>query len=322
MNTKEGEKGWVQSHMLSDYSYGGLYLTSLHWAYSQLHGNHDVSPGTGAERLFGIFVLFIELVVSTLFLCTIMTSMIEFKQLQFDDVKNYRMLKLYLWEAGVSRRLRFRIERFARQIHNTARTRSNQVEFLQWLPECLARELEEELRMPAFASHPLLKCWETSPISKALCHETIRNVSLQTGEILFSTLGAGCGLYIVERGWVIYGRTLEKELVQEWVSLAPDQGDGWHAPDWLEEMRVIREKQALCEAALWTRWVHCGSAASGSHGGVWCVEGQAFANVVSSYPNQAIQAMRHAVQFTRFLNSLEAREVSDVVSLPETEQPR
>lgn len=226
------------------------YTSSLHWSIAQMTlGSIDVVASNTAERLFNILMLLVGLLFSCSLVSTLSTTMIDLRMSVTKQNKMMRKLRQFLRQHDVHSRVSSRVtQQVSHRLKQKDPLTEADVEVLSMISSSLRSELRHHMFKEHLATYPIfdLVAGLNLSTSIAICNSAVEFRYLQSGDDLFPTGAAcDCAYYVVD-GSLTY--------VQE-----PDT-----APVHKTTSGNVVRGAWLCEAALWTKWVHVGSAHANS----------------------------------------------------------
>lgn len=215
------------------------YTTALHWSLTQFTpASMDVSATNTAERVYSIVVLLFALVTFTSFVSSITTSMTYLRKIRSEPERQEAILREYFYANKITAELGQRVWNFLWVNHFSIKKRLHEddISILGLLPDFLRWKIREELYQPVITRLPFLaeyNLWNQTGVQE-LCHYALQEVSLIAGDELFSR-----GSW-ADKTFFITGGTME--YIHSSQNLCGN----------------VREKDCVCEPALWLKWFHCG----------------------------------------------------------------
>lgn len=240
-----GDHGWVKE--LGKEEKGYIYLTSLHWSVSQFTGTMEVNPLNSMERLYGIVVLFLALIISSVFISDITNMMAQLSAFYQERATLLQTLRAFkVQNPGISRDIVSMLK--ASLTKGTQEGRDQQLlqRLFEFLPVRLVAEVDIAVRRPVLVTYHILEVLDRHdpPFVDALCTKAVQDVAhnmVCRGENIFSKGDIGNDMYFLKQGTAAYVEYVKSEdgVVEE--RLTPLQKGGW-----------------ICEAVLWAQWHHTG----------------------------------------------------------------
>jgi len=237
-----GRKSWLTENVEPEHSGFYQYATSFHWSMTQFTpASMEVFPVNVWERCFTVCVIFSGLIMFSSFLSNTTSAMAQFQKMTSEQQKQKRAMKRYIADHHMSLSLQNSINIFL-QSNKKARMEvaslhEQDIMAFRALPQNLLMRLHEEVFGPIIAEHALLnKLHKAEGMAfGSICHPAMAERTLGVGEELFRCGARGTQMFFLVRGTLNYFWGY-----QEAVPLEVNQGE-W-----------------MCEAALWTDWVHRG----------------------------------------------------------------
>jgi len=237
----DGQPSWVSKNEMMGRDIGYKYTTSMHWTLTQFTpASMEVFPQNTWERTMSVIVLMFALVAFSSFVGSISTSMTALRNMNADTAKQFWMLRRYLKQQGIPKKISRRILKYLEYIveRKQGKVQHQSIKILGLLSEQLREELLCELTRPHLQGYQLFKYMNYFPhmevTFRRLCTFAFKNSLIATGDVLFYTGDEATHTYCVINGHVIYhieGRDL---------------------------FPPVQEMEWLSEAAIWVPWKHMG----------------------------------------------------------------
>jgi len=300
----DGGPDWVTSH---DDGWSPVlhYVASLHWAFAQFGiGSIDIMAHNVLERLFAIVVMLFGLTMFSQLVGSVSSAMAQLRELRTDATRQFWLLRRYLKDRRISKRLSTRIQRYVEYAYDNQKKKKqeSQVPLLSLLSEQLYDSLQCEIHVPILSKHPLFRRMALLPVKvmETVLKGSVSSVELARMDVLFNA-GDPCGkMYFF----------LEGELVYQGISEAAadpyqrSNGAGVHVgrDDW------------ACEPTLWTPWVHVGEMRAVTECRVLALDAICFSEGVRLTHRQSWSlAQRYGAAFLDMLNSLALSNITDLM---------
>jgi len=274
------------------------YTTSLHWSLTQFTPAsmeiHATNPG---ERVFSVVVLLFAMVTFSSFVSTLTTSMAELRSINNNESRQFWLLRRYLREWRIPRRVGIRIERYAEYAYarQQQRVQEHDVGLLQLLSEPLREELRHETLKMHLCVHPFFSC----------CHDKTKVFGRALGEVhpaggddLFQCGNEASQLLLVSGGLLEYTLGVPNDVVYD-VDMDPRD--------------YVLIGQWACEAVLWTPWIHLGDLMAVEESQVITVEAETFAKLVAANNVMWAGMRRYCDAFLRELNQVNPDDLTDLM---------
>lgn len=245
---------WVQtsielSNRTADYQdLGNLYLyaTSFHWSMAQMTlGATEIVATNSIERAYHVAMLLTGMIFSSTLVSSLSATMIKFQMDAEERHRQLRTLRDYLRQHKVDGALAIRVRK---QAESRSKTRELLVErdvsALALLSTSVRNELRYDIFKPYLLTHPLFRLVSnlSQVTSHNLCMLSVDFLSLQPKDDLFTAGSLGEHMYFVVSGDLRY------------TQYPPS------SPVTFRKKEDVPPESWLCEAALWTMWVHVGTA--------------------------------------------------------------
>lgn len=227
---------------------GGVYqyASSLHWSIAQMTlGAIDITASNTWERIFNIAMLLVGLLFSSTLVSSLSATMVDLRMRVDTQNKQLRILRQFLRQEAVDTAVAHRVvQQAAFRIKQRERITESDVSALSLLSTSLRAEVRFQMFKESLCAHPLFNVIMslTLPTAREVCSNALEFLFSQRGDDIFAA-GCSCGsaYYLVE-GRVTYVQDPETSAV--------------YAP----EHTAVSAGKWLCEAALWTKWIHVGTA--------------------------------------------------------------
>jgi len=279
-----GGDGWVSLHGLEDHERWLQFAISFHWALCQFCGTMELHPTNLAERVYGICSLLLGFLLATAFVSSITSSLTRLCILTSQQASQRKVLRRYLREHGISRKLARRIQLNAQ--HMTAEQQRNtpecDVELLKVVSEPLRVDLHFEIYSQTLMVHPFFRCWaaENPASMRQLCHSAVSVISISQDDVLFSS-GE-----VPVRPQMLFVRSGELRYYQ-------GSGTG---------LQTVIAGEWACEHVLWTKWVYHGKLYAARDCRLTTVDARAFHQVALKSQASGDKLSRYASEFVKLLN--------------------
>lgn len=290
------EHGWVAS-MPRNFAQEHLsyrYAASLHWSLSQFSGGMDeIVPKTFGERMFAILIYLLAFVVAAIFVSGLTSSMTRLVIIGSHQSQQLATLRRYLWQQGISNTLCMRIQRNAAYAlsERMKLIPEDKIDLFHFVSEPLKVELHFEIYSPVLSVHPFFfRYIEDCPaVMRKVCHAAVQTMQVSHNDVLFSPgeIPIHPKVYFIKTGLLQY------------VHLSG------------EEMRVV-PKMWVCEAALWTNWIHRGQLTAITDCRLFALDCKKFQDISSSFEHHAFDPKKYAIEFVKDLNTCSQNEITDL----------
>jgi len=143
------------------------YLTSLHWAFTQMTpGSMSVVPQNSVERVWNVFCLVIGLFVSALLISQLSAKMVRVQSMNSAQLQQMELLGRFLVEQDVPRALSQRIRRHVQEKSSVKKPLTiGDLPSLELLPLTVRQELCCSVFARTLLSHSVFYTWCVSDYS-------------------------------------------------------------------------------------------------------------------------------------------------------------
>jgi len=275
--------GWIAFYGLSESGRWVQYTTSFHFILTQLHGNVDVDPQNLGERFFGIASLLAGFILATIFVSTITSSMTRLQIMASQQSSQFKQLRRYLQENGISRNLAARVQLNA--LHTIEEQQRHvmeeDVELLQHVSEALLADLHTERFVPLLVTHPIFHNLQENDIGtmREICHTAVTLQTFSGGDVLFrpGEVPSTPMMIFVAAGELVYSQ------------------DGEH-------FEKVKATEWMCEPVLWTSWIYHGLCYVETYCQAVFLKADKFRDIAEKFQKQR-DLQPYAVEFVKLLNS-------------------
>lgn len=273
------------------------YLTTYHFSMQLLAaGSMDVSPTNSVERQFTIITLTLGWFVGNSVVATLSTVMIELQMAVRDKTLKLELLQQFLDENGVSPEMAARVHsQVVNKLDRERRLGEDNVPCLDLLSPVLRSELSEHMYLPHLQRYPLFRVWaHVEPLAiRALVSKAVGMTPLAAGDVLFEAGAEANHIYWLVSGSLCYVQDPATSLVSE-----------RHATV------LAAEGQCLCEAALWSQWIHVGMCEAVADSAVLRLHADSFAQVVGAHRGVRDLTLVYGQNFCERMKKLKAPRTS------------
>jgi len=289
---------WVGNTDIDDRSLVYRYSTSLHWSLGQFAGaSVETVPQSAYERLYAVIVSLAAMITFSSFISILTASMAELRRISTDEIRQFWLLRRYLRDWGVSRSVAQRVQRYAEYMYQKQKqqVQTKDVFLLTLLSEPLREELRNETLSCHLKVHPLFgnQNMHTRIFSKAVCE-----VCLARGDAVFL-----CGEQARALNFVT-----NNGMVQYNIGRFEEGGEGKQS-----EGESVGDGEWICEAALWTIWLHLGDAHAVTESQIVSISGEVFGSCVQMHSWLWMSLKQYAENFVDELNALGPDRLTDLM---------
>lgn len=296
---------WVIANKLQERTLAYRYTTSLHWSLTQFTpASMEVFPQNVDERLFSVIVLLFAMIAFSSFVSILTASMAELRNIHNDEARQFWLLRRYLRDWGVSRRVGLRIQHYLEFAYQKSRQRvqEKEVRLLSLLSEPLRDELKYEIFAIHLQQHPLF--YNCSDDWMRFVSRSLASSYLARGDVVFSCGDTARLMFFNSTGILEY--TLGDMDPYE-------AGEASGRPSWSHQQEeYVPEGGWTSEATLWTPWVHCGDLQALVECQVVSIDAEQFGHSVHVNKTMWMAIRKYAENFCKELNKLDRKELTDL----------
>lgn len=239
----DDEPAFIDSSQLYQYS------TCLHWAVSSitLGGYVPAEPHSTIERIYSAICLTLGLLFGGALISILSTTMLETQMAKRENNIKLKRLRRYMKDYKVDRSIAVRVYgQLADRLATKEKLREEQVTGLQHLSWKLRSELSFGLFKPQIKRHSLFKLMAemNQPFMQRFCRMCMSFTFRRRQDDLCVAGRSADTCWIFVAGSLVY--------TQE-----PDTSPLTHA-----QVYEIEKGQWISEAALWSNWIHVGTASA------------------------------------------------------------
>lgn len=286
-----GGDSWVKNHLSEDEHIGESYLWSIHWSVAQFAGELVYSPRNSTERMFAVFVFIFAFLFSTLFVSSITTSMTHLMMVANIQSSQIAALRRFIFDNDISTSLAVRVQHNAQHVLKEQRQNFSEenVELLKIISEHLRAELRFEIHSRVLLAHPFFDYYYRINAAgvRRVCDVAVSRVKICKGDIVFHDLETPSW----QRMFFIISGTLQYL-----------QRDA--------DPRFVKDGEWLCEAVLWTNWMHCGTLQAETNCTLLVLDKEQFCYTISPFPTH--HARDYAGAFVEELNRTDRDFLTDL----------
>jgi len=305
--------GWVHDEIgMENGSTIHRYFVSLHFAMTQLHGTSVVQPNNTVEHILATCISFVSFVwmahylsqavhtVSMLSMCG--TAQVEIIGRTYVRTHNLpwvyamrlkKFISAYCDRRGLCERMEQEAKLFA------------------VLPVHLQGDLRQAVRGPIIARLPFLRAFDSvdTLVMRRLCQEAINDSPLLVMDVAFCTGEACVNAIFVDSGLLKYSHGVDEADVCNKEARVSEIMRKTGRTEF--DPNILVRGQCLSEAALWTKWDHCGQLYAVQDSSLLLMDAAHFARVIEDDDLSCIRAVEYGRKFVWKLNH-EIEEWSDV----------
>jgi hypothetical protein len=303
---ERNEPNWLDSNNMDKQTLLYSYLTSLHWSLTQFTpAAMEVQPVNSAERCFAVVVLVAGLILFSSFVSSITASTTRLRSMHSETSKQMWLLRRYLRRQEVSEGLKWRALRHAEHALSRIQQQgpaAGEIWVLAHLSQQLGSELKMATRFVGVQKHPLLAHIQSgwpSAMDSLLHSDGLSQASLAREELVFEEDSVAICMRFVLSGVVQY----QKDVTT---------GSESHGMESLSSSGRCQQGIWMSEPALWTSWLHVGSAHTTTECEVASLSADEFAKAVLKESILGSQVQEYAIRFLAWLNCLQAEQYTDV----------
>lgn len=320
--------GWT--HFAADdlHSPAMAYWLSVHWAVVQLQGSANVVIGKSiAERVYSVFDVLLCICFLAFFIGKLTNSMLQLQFSWSESAKHLRGIRLYIDRHQISPELSVQVRKYAEwKLSMESSGSIPDDKLLGIFPNNLRRQVVKETYSPRLCKQTIFFAisQHNGRFIERICCDLIKNSNVEPDDTIF-TYGETCGcLYMSVSGdlqYVIYSSIIEALVMattgwsggmatRQTTSKGMSRATSYFSMGPATDFKKVREGQMLCEASLYTHWVHKGDLLSESHVCMIKLESNSFEKLVDAYPMVRRFGASHARRFVAVLNA--SKSVSDL----------
>jgi len=274
---------WVDYYGYKNMTWEYSYLTALHWSLTQFTpGSMEIQPQNTIERLYAVIILVFGMIVFSSIVSNITAATNSLKNMNARYNKQLWILRRYFKEQKISPCLLSKVVRYAECVvkTKTRRVAQHEVEMLQMLPQSLYMDVRLELYDQYLSVHPLFKALlkRNKHIMQLVCCFAVSEIILSTGDELFTPGQIAHAMYFVVEGYLTY--SLNR----------------------IERQENLQKGDNVCEAVLWTPWVHQGTTIANVESELLSLDSGKFREVVGKFHADVWILQKYGVEFVLRMN--------------------
>merc|ERR1712032_507187 len=315
-----GDRNWVIEYNYTDRGLLERYTISLRWALSQFAGGMDeVTPVSSLENIYSIFIFILTFWVGAVFLSILTSSMTQMYILSSNKKVQISLLKRFLSQHRISKRLALRVTRNAKHALEEQQKMmpEKDVELAALVSEPLLIEMHFEMYMPVLGSHPFFERYMTEcpHVMRRVCHYAMSSsMRFHPGDVIFHC-GQHCWSSVAERrpsfnAGGVEASPIRCEEMDSTGMLAVRLGTLEYIDADGSSMEV-HAGQFISEAALWVPWVHQGMLRATADCQLCALNARTFQDIIGQFEHSDFDPREYACEFVDRLNEYPER-VSDL----------
>ena len=243
-------RSWLELRVGDDRIYTGmntlfLYTSSLHWSVAQMTlGCNEIVSTNSGERVFSVLLLFVGMFLSSTLVSAFSATLIDCQMQARERNEQVRLLRRFLAQNPIDMALSIRIQQqVEHRIRRVPMLKDTDVPALKLIASSLRAELRFEIFRDHIIRYPLFRIWTNLSLVTAqeFCAECIDFAVPQPSDIFFSSSHLCNDAYFIVNGKIKYTQYPESSVVGV-------------------KTETYVQNQWMCEAALWTKWIHVGDA--------------------------------------------------------------
>lgn len=261
------------------------YMTAHNWSMAQTTlGAMEITSRNSLERAFNVLCLLLALLCGSTLISMLSATMVDLQMSHHERVRHLRLLRRYLRENGIGSILAIRTQRQANERLGERSRLGRQDGFaLQVLSRSLQKQLHTEICESKLIGHPFFRVvcnvlstgFDEFP-SNVVTVEIVR----ASDDIFFAGVVAKAA-YMISCGAVAYTQEPMTSPVHEQTTVSVDKGS-W-----------------LCECALWTEWLHVGSARALGECELLVIDAESFLSSLQGHRIMGSLASEYGLAFHR-----------------------
>lgn len=245
------------------------YATAFNWALAQTTlGAIEIVASNSWERFANVALLLFGLLLSASLVSTLSALLIGFQMSASARTETLKKLRLFLRQNNVDPLVAIRVRQ---QVENRLRMEvmltDRDVPALDYLSATLFSEMRYAMFGQTLIQLPIFRLWNSlsAQVTRSFCADSVENKFLVPKDDVFTAGTEGEVAYHVSSGIVDYVQTPDSSLVLR------------------ETVVQVATGTWLCEAALWTHWIHVGTASTDTPCQLICVKADGMMQTLSKH---------------------------------------
>jgi len=295
-DTDDKSHTWIGVYGYDDKPFGYRYTSSLQWSLLLFAGGmEEMMPTNTLERSYAIVAFLLAYVIAAIFVSNLTSSMTQLHMLTSHRTQSLFILKRYLYQNGISKKLVLRVLRNAQQAFSERqRTMPEEsVSLLNEVSEPLRIDIHFEMYARFFGVHPFFEHYmEQCPeVMRLVCHRAVSLLLVSHGDVIFNhgEIPTNPKMYFLCSG--------------ECVCVHCHWADAY-----------LNEGTWISEGSLWTRWKHRGMLAAVADTRLCVLDAKTFQDIVAEFDHSDgnFDPKQHAHEFVERVN----RDPDNLTDLP------
>lgn len=258
------------------------YIVTLHWVTAVMTlASCYVEPSNSFEGIVSISLLMCGLLLGGTIVALFSSQIVQVAMDKQEETHKLATLCHFLHQRSIPRTLAYRVQKqVIERFHTKIPLAEEDVSALMMLSKTLRGQLLYATRMPFLMSHHLFKLWELCEVDalRRLC-ECVTFVFYTSQDIAFTAKADAEECYLVARGRLNYLQFPESSFVEKTTVVHINDGT-W-----------------LCEAALWSQWVHVGTLEAITTCQVLVVKAEVLLGIASQHETVARSTLEYATNY-------------------------
>lgn len=245
---------WLQNELVvgaTSHEYDELatfyqYTTAFHWAMAQTTlGAVEIVPSNTWERVANIFLLLFGLLFSSALVSSLSALLIGFQMAASTRTEEMKKLRTFLRQNNVDSLIGIAVTKQAEsRLRRSEMLQDKDVPALKLISATLFTEMLYSMFKRHLITHPIFRLWDSmdTKVLRKFCSEALSQIFKASHDDVFSAGRPSQEAFYLVSGGVDYTQSPDSSVVQ------------------CKSVVGVTAGTWLCEAALWTCWIHVGDA--------------------------------------------------------------
>lgn len=311
----ELDNGWVHANGLELASTSRVYILSVHWSVSRLHGiMTDMRLETSTEKLADLLLIYVSIILVCIYIARVSAAIMV----------RAIPTNMSLWKYGMAYTRRYNISQDTeKMLHfyleashwgGVYEIQSRENRLLQSLPVSLSHDLIFEARSEFMMAKAFFKDMQllNERVVRRVSTWAMSSQAAVRSEAVFSYGDACDAARFVILGAFAYASLQSTPIFDHMLTSDTEESNRICG-----KTKMLQRGAMVSQNVLWTAWEHSGSLLAVEEATLLCLDSAKFADVIVQHKGRCLlYAVKYAKHFVWHLNHDEI-EVDDMTEFPD-----
>jgi len=305
---RDRSDGWVRNEPgMENAAVLRLYITSMHYAVTQLHGTSIVQPRSVFDQFISTSSIFICYVISAHYLGRTIHSV--FLLFNSNAAELESISRCYVRDHHIDHDHAMRLKSFVSaycEQEGLCERMEREAKLFAVLPAGLQYDLHQAAREPIIVNMLfLLELQEEDRrVSRRLCREAVRDMALLAKDVAFYTGDVCTSMVFVSTGILNYHHGANEQYEHRVSLVKLIHYSGLRGTPTTSQ--IVQPGHYLSEPVLWTRWEQHGQLYAIEDSSLLLMDSTVFARVITDYELASMLAVKYGRKYIWHLNNTTA----------------